>query len=45
VTLRVLTERCGSQHGTSARRIYFSPAQAGTGYLAGFSRTLIYHRA
>jgi plastocyanin len=32
-------------HGTSALRVYFSSAQAGPGYLAGFSRTVIYHRA
>ena len=32
-------------HGTSALRIYFSPAQAGPGYLSGISRTVIYHRA
>jgi hypothetical protein len=30
--------------GTSALRFAFSVNQAGAGYLAGFSRTLVYHR-
>jgi plastocyanin len=32
-------------HGTSAIRIFFSVNQAGPGYLAGVSRTVIFHRA
>jgi hypothetical protein len=30
--------------GNSALRFAFSVNQAGAGYLAGFSRTLVYHR-
>jgi plastocyanin len=32
-------------HGTSAIRVFLSVNQAGPGYLAGVSRTVIYHRA
>jgi hypothetical protein len=31
-------------HGSSAIRVAMSVNQAGPGYLAGFSRTLTYHR-
>jgi len=37
--------RATPPHGTSSLRIAFSVNQAGAGYLAGVSRTIVYHRA
>ncbi len=38
------TLKAGLPFGTSTLRFAFSVNQAGAGYLAGFSRTLVYHR-
>jgi plastocyanin len=37
--------RASLPHGTSTLRVAFSVNQAGAGFLAGFSRTIVFHRA